>query len=513
MQYPSTDPILLTTLHTDHFAFVPTSSALNLPISFSAPVSGCGAGITDCITPEATLISRGQFVEPTANHEHVTFTSQIATQLLDRIPDAFVSEWASDENLSIVDREYNFAADHFANESAPSYLAGTRTVTSEGAYYVNLDTRIRFLDDASNPDATSQHFNLFLGDGKCGEERADITLQSGSKFIVGENGDQTANVIGLEGSRVTVQNGAAIEINDKSEFIVRSKGLADDQNGGIVVNSGGVLHAKSPSWSNEVGGRVIVDGGTIRIKAGGQLRTSFNSQIIARNGGKIILEDGALVQLWSGSDPEGDGTIWIQEGGELVIDGEYTYTGSGYWQFDKGNTVSGDGDLVIEGEGKEFRRMRLNKSAQVILENGQGFEVTDAKVEYDHGSSVQVLNGSAFDIGLSSFVGPAATAILTDGSARSSISTSEFIENKRGVKVNQDGPLSALTISSSLFQSSTIAGVTFTGFSSDNFGRTPSVSGCTFTGCEIGVHVDGFFAANISTSTFTSSEEEQFAIN
>ena len=502
---------LSVTLHTDHYCFVPTSSALNLPWDLTAPVGGCGPGITDCIVPDPENLLQSRFLDATRNHEHVTFTPSIAVQVLDRIPNLGQHEWSGTGLLAPVDEQYNFAA--AGTERTPQEITGVRTVSAGGGFLVNRNKRIRFINDVANPDANSLHYDVLLTGGGCEEEFADITLQSGSKFIVGENNARTATVTGLAGTRVTVQNVAAIEINDKSDFLVLSNGVADDQNGGIVVNSGGVLHAKSPSWSSEVGGRVIVDGGTIRIKAGGQLRTSFNSQIIARNGGRIILEDGALVQLWGGNVNEAEGTVWIQNGGELVIEGEYTFTGDGYWQFDQGNTVSGDGALVIEGDGKQFRRMKLNKSAQVILSEGQDFEVKNAKVEYDYGSSVQILDGSAFDVSNATFNGPAATAIKTDGSARSFISSSEFLNNDKGFVLDQDGPLSELQINSSLFQSSTEYGVLFTGFSQDNFGRTPKINGCTFDGCETGVRIKGLLSASISNSTFSSSEDFQFAIN
>ena len=126
---------------------------------------------------------------------------------------------------------------------------------------------------------------------------------------------------------------------------------------------------------------------------------------------------------------------------------------------------------------------------------------------------MQVLDGSAFDVSNATFNGPAATAIKTDGSARSFIYSSEFLNNDKSIVVRQESSLSSIQINSSLFQSSTEVGVSFEGYAPDDFGRTPSINNCAFSGCQIGVQVDGFRAVSIANSTFSSSEEFQFAIN
>lgn len=492
------------TMHNDHYAFVPTSSALNLPISISASVLGCGSGIAECGTPENSRIVGRTFVTPTANHEHVTFTTSIANFLLDKIPAIGSDVWINTSGSSVLNEEYNFGFDLLTNDATPNVISGTQTVSGNGAYLINQDKRIRYVNDPANPPATTADFTVYIGGLPCREGTGVVTLQAGGHIRVGQDGDKRGDLVVGGMASLIIRSGGFTSVNSGSKVLVASDGT--DGEGGLVIENGGFIDAR-------YSGQVIADGGTIRIESGGQLRTSFSGQIIARNGGKIILEDGALVQLWSDSDPEGKGTVWIQEGGELVIEGEYVYSGSGYWQFDKGNTVSGDGNLVIEGDGREFRRMKVNNSANVLLNKGQGFEVSNAKVVYGNSSSVSVLEGSSFDVNNASFVGPAAPAIYTDASARSSVDNSEFLGNEQGILLDRKGSLSALYINSSLFQSSTIAGVTFEGWASDNFGRTPNINGCTFIGCQTGVRIDDFVAANISTSTFASSEENQFAIN
>ncbi|MFK8056401.1 MAG: right-handed parallel beta-helix repeat-containing protein [Saprospiraceae bacterium] len=488
-----------------YYAYVPTQSAQNLPLSFT-PSQGTAGFDTDAgvVSVGESLPTPGSFQGPTSshNHDHVVFTPQLVVFFLDRVLGAELPNLAPQGQNNFIDEQYNFGVAP-EGRSTPTRIGGQITVTPVGQLTVTHDDRIFNSSDQANPFNVATDFQLILSDGNCNVPLADITLQSGAQFTIGENSTRKATLTALPGTRVSVQGGGVFEVNSGSQAFFESDG--PDGVGGLVVESGGLIHAK-------FGGDIIADGGTIRIRPGGQLRTSYASRIIARNGGKIILEDGALVQLWSGVDKEGDGTVWIQNGGELVIEGEYNFTGSGYWQFDNGNTVSGEGDLIIEGDGKEFRRMKVNTSAEVLLDDGQDFRVQNARVEYRDGGSVSVLDGSTFDIYNVRFSGPAGKAIYTDGSVRSSIDNSEFLNNRRGIVFHSDGPLSAVEINTSLFQSATEAGISFEVSSSDRFGRTPKVNGCTFSGCAKGVNIDAFIAVNISNSSFTSSDAFQYAV-
>ena len=386
---------LTVTLSNDHFAHVPTSSALNLPIAFDSPVSGCGPGITECITPDDDGFLASRFLAATQNHEHVTFTPSLATGLLDRIPDATTSEWAAGSNPATVDRVYNFSADHFSNESAPFILAGVRTVTAGGAFDVNRLGRIRWTDDPQNPTGTSAHFALRLGDGYCDPEPADITLQSGAAFRVGHDQTRTATVTALPGTRVTVESGAVFAVNNDSRATFLTEG--PDGAGGLVVRGGGVIDAR-------FGGQIVADGGVIRIESGGHLRTTSYGAIVARNGGRIILEDGANVELWDGTTANSDGRLSIQDGGKLVIEGEYTFTGSGYFHLARGAEVHGPGalrirrgDVATATPNKELRRLVLTGGAQIALDPGQDLSVEQCLVEAG-GGGIAVSGGGTVKI-------------------------------------------------------------------------------------------------------------------
>lgn len=291
------------TMHNDHYAFVPTSSALNLPLSISASVLGCGSGIAECGTPENSRIVGRTFVTPTANHEHVTFTTSIANFLLDKIPAIGSDVWINTSGSSVLNEEYNFGFDLLTNDATPNVISGTQTVSGNGAYLINQDKRIRYVNDPANPPATTADFTVYIGGLPCREGTGVVTLQAGGHIRVGQDGDKRGDLVVGGMASLIIRSGGFTSVNSGSKVLVASDGT--DGEGGLVIENGGFIDAR-------YSGQVIADGGTIRIESGGQLRTSFSGQIIARNGGKIILEDGALVQLWSDSDPQGKGTVWIQ---------------------------------------------------------------------------------------------------------------------------------------------------------------------------------------------------------
>ena len=280
--------------------------------------------------------------------------------------------------------------------------------------------------------------------------------------------------------------------------------------GGFVVKAGGLLNAR-------YSGSVIADGGTIRIKSGGQLRTTFNGRVVARNGGKVILEDGAKVQLWGGDPDEGDGTLWIRAGGELVIDGDYEFSGNGFFQFDAGNTVSGDGALRIIGDGDQHRRMQVNNSARVRLEGGQDFYVRDAAVVYASGASVEVEDGSGVSVRDADFRGPAQIALATDGSASFLVNDCDFLGNRRAIDFYRAPGVRGrtTTIYSSRFTNCD-EGVLVNGSSTVGTGTQgphPFISASVFEDCEMGVFMENYPRLTISGSRFTSTVPDAIAID
>ena len=503
-----TNSVLRFTQYLDHFCFVPTSSALNLPLVITAPVNGCGPGINECITPDPDNLA-SRFLDETRNFEHVTFTPRIADAMLERIPELGTHEWSGTGVLPAVDRRYNFAS--AGSVRTPSEITGIRSVVGGGAFLINRSDRIRYIDDTNNPAATSTSYDVFLTGGSCGEAFADITLQSGAEFLVGE-ADRTATVTALPGTRVTVQAGGVLAVDRGSDFILRSAG--PDGAGGIVVEAGGLINAVGPFWSPDGGGRIIADnGGVIRVKAGGQIRASSAGQLVAQDGGRIILEDGALVQLWDGNNPNSDGVIWIRQGGNLEILGSYTFTGSGYFHFSSGANVDGPGalhisrgDVTTSVPNKSLRRLVLGRSSLLTLDPQQGLVVEQCQVLANEATIYSSLGGVIKVNDVAWLNG--APSFITDAFGEVLVTNTDFI-NGRGAKIDCPNrmQMAPVTFDNCNFIDN-LLGLQFESPNGDIVqARLPEMTNCAFSGGKVGVELLYFYGAIFEDCQFVEQEE------
>ncbi|MFK8056445.1 MAG: T9SS type A sorting domain-containing protein, partial [Saprospiraceae bacterium] len=320
----------------------------------------------------------------------------------------------------------------------------------------------------------------------------------------GENQVRTATVVALPGTRVTVQSGGRLEVNNGSEFLLQSNG--PENKGGIVVEAGGILNAR-------FSGQIIADGGVIRVKSGGMLRTSFDGRVIARNGGRILLEDGALVQLWGGDvDPEGNGEVWIQSGGTLEIEGDYQTSGNGFFHFSVDNSVEGPGPLKIINDNREHRRMLVDPSASVDL-TGQEFIAEDARIIYGNGAGLSLKDGSAADVRDCVFEGGRA-AIETDLTAKAYIRRSDFRGSDTGVDfLTKNSAGGSGILRNCIFKGCTSGVVAQHNSSATLLSNSyPTVYSSDFIDCEYGLYVQDHPSVTALSSSFTSNGAGDLAL-
>ena len=423
---------------TDHFVFVPTSSALNLPIAFEAPVRGCGPGITECITPESDFLE-SRFLERTQHHEHVTFTPAIAAGLLRHIPDRGpVGEWAAGTGPSSLTSVYNFAASEGSNQSAPRVLGGPRTVSGGGAFDVNRSGRIRFADEPSNPLGDSPEFELFLGSTSCVNAATDIFLVAGGSFRIGES-PRRATILTASSARVRIGSGGRVAIDAGSDFQLSAVG--PDGQAGLDVQNGGLVEVRGTGDGSP--GRLTVAGGIVRVRSGGTLRVLGDGQIDATDGGRVILEDGARVEFVDPQNPdESDGRLYVGPGGQLELRGEYAWSGPGYLHLDDPNAVTGTADLTMAGDSRTHRRLRT--SASVMLAPGQGVDLRMVGVEASSGG-LGVRDGGHLAVRYCGITG-GMPAFDSDAGAPVLIRNSQFVNGTDGVYVGVSDANAAMAV-------------------------------------------------------------------
>ena len=295
---------------------------------------------------------------------------------------------ANDE-LVLDNRTYNYgdAEGHFdpavpTIRHTPHQLKDTLWVEGSGILWVNRDGRISFTDKVNANNTTGTHFDLFIqGKDGCELGGVELHIENGGKMRIGDIAvGNTSSVYVMKDAKVFVQGGGELVMERSSEYIV--EGSAETE-----IGPGGLFQAHGDAAT------YIRSGGVFRVKDGGTLRLVDESKLLVEVGGKLILEDGAIVQLWDDSQPDGLANIHVQ--GELVVEGDINFSGRGFFQFDYGNLLTLTNGFELTGSGQGTRFIRLNQIAE-LKTGGHLVRLSDGKVEYEPGSSISLgIQGSA----------------------------------------------------------------------------------------------------------------------
>ena len=287
----------------------------------------------------------------------------------------------------------------------------------------------------------------------------------------------TADVYVMDGSKVFVENAGELIMERSSHIIV-------EDGGEVTLSSGGLYQTHGDSET------YVKEGGVFRVKSDGILRLVDESRLLVEPGGQLILEEGAVVQLWDNAQPDGRANVHIQ--GELVINGDFSFDGTGFFQFDAGNvlTLAAGADFKLMGAGQGTRFIRMNKNAKLDI-GSHTIRLSDGEVEYERGSSINL--------------GEEGTALFTDV---------DFTD------LNMPGEADALLAHTSP-RMITVGGCTFsnlvTGISAHNILGTPitgsysrflRVTDSEFIGCEIDIAVSNTPSVEIIGTDFTANPDQ-----
>ncbi len=390
------------------FCFIPTISALDLDVTdpyFDASDEGqqTGNGTTSLRSYTGAIEPSIQYEINQVNQQHVTLNRRAATFLLYYLLDIAAPDSLLDNatyNFGETDAHVSYDTTGFQFRRTDGVIDKDLTITGNGQLWVNRDDRIAFTHDP-NPDNTAQSHFLAHILQSC-EDSTRVEVLGTGRFLVGEydNG---------------VENTATLNIGDSSTLYLHGGGLLQaDKYSQIIVRRGGHLHVDSA--------------GHLRIIKG---------ELIVKDGGRLTIEQDAFIEPWYS-----EGTIHIEGGGELVINGQFDFNGSGFFQFDQDNILSLHTPFMLTGKGRGSRFMRLNKYATLHIDH-HGIFLEDGRVDYeDYGRILQGPGGMARFVH-TDFKGLGqdnSIALETDDAEQVFVFQCTFYDLDRGLQLRNMGP-------------------------------------------------------------------------
>jgi hypothetical protein len=252
----------------------------------------------------------------------------------------------------------------------------------------------------------------------------------------------------------------------------------------IIVQSGGKIQLGA-GWGN-AGILHIQKGSTVTLQTSSTLEVNNLSQVLVESGGRLIIEQGAVINL-TGTES----TIFIKNGGELILRGSLAVSGNGFVQFDAGHklTVPAATGLGLAGAGKTTRMIRLNAPPQntfnKMVVNGS-FSVINALIEY--GSSrcgIDVFNTDPNQLNwarVSTFKGTGGGSALNfvNPAANVFVTNCDFNNLTEGINItNTTIPLAVAKIQTSNFNLVN-NGITMNTPANTTYDLAPSISNCSF---------------------------------
>ncbi|HMQ50230.1 MAG TPA: hypothetical protein PKA70_22375 [Saprospiraceae bacterium] len=291
----------------------------------------------------------------------------------------------------LVNRTYNFgdantAYDYQANpptafslSRTPAAIDENLEINSGGNLWINRSGRIAYTDVTNNPsNATVSQMDVYIRLG-CGPQTL-VEIQDGGQCIIGEWNDaaginNAARLVVEDAARLDIYQGGSLLVNHESELVVEDGGV-------VTLLAGGLAEA-------QFGGKIRVEaGGELRVLADATLRVNHYSEFILEAGGRLVIEPGANIEMFDGTDPLGRPRIKVM--GELVIGGEFDFEGNGYFDFYPDHTLTLESGLFsLEGGGYGYRFIKLQAGTTLQI-GGSRIQLYDGRVEYEYQSEIRV---------------------------------------------------------------------------------------------------------------------------
>lgn len=376
------------------FCFVPTFSSLLVPgvtnPSTFIPTGNCVPPIVSCISSlDSSVVSAATGVA-TSNQFHVSFSSILATYMLN-----FIQSGSTGADIHpLDDKIYNYGVSNEPPNVDPTVVGFFKTdniidfdldILNEGQLWVNREGRIDFTSIVTNPPNNQpDHFDLFIGGDPCDGDETVVRVEANSKFKIGHwhpNVNNTADVYVKENAVLILENRSELNIDENSKLII--------DGGKVIVKNGGLLQS---GWHTKV---IIQNDGELIIETGGKLRLRNNAQLIVEEDGIFTFKERSKFQLWTdliADDHPNRCNILVKRKGVFNYGGRPRVTGKGFIQFDEHNiitTESGVSEFRFFGVGKDIMLFQLNEGANMDIVD-VNLRLKNLKVEYEQNSRISV---------------------------------------------------------------------------------------------------------------------------
>ena len=380
----------------DAFCFIPTISSLQLDIEdpyfeghdltqkgnylkIHTPLDDYNGSvdIEDRIFDGANAIT----IPNEINQPHVTFDEHL------------LSRWLADvlrrERLQspLENRTFNFGRvtdptdiDYPGTKQTKNAIDFDLDVKSNGKLWSNRMERIAYTDNQANPEnGEGKRYDVFIQRHRCDLLPTLVHVYNGGEFKIGDwSIHNYSKVYITDNATLKVSNGGKIYLDQSSEIIVQNGGTLDISENGLLETS----------WNTKIvvkeGGKMIIRGDVNGISLG-ILQAMHNTEVHIEKGGQLIIEGGDI-RLWDGFGRDGLANIHIS--GELVLNGLFKFSGNGYFQFDKDNILTQKVPFLLRGMDRGIRFIQLNNHAKLIIDK-HGMAIRKGRVQYrGHGAII-----------------------------------------------------------------------------------------------------------------------------
>jgi pimeloyl-ACP methyl ester carboxylesterase len=435
------------------FSFIPTVSALNMPITTgigtSTPTGGgsvarWSASNDASVTSDITKVAE-------FNQDHVSMNRRIADVLVDELePEAVVSALDPRMNTGEI---YNFGRATATGATTgtaqtPDVISTSINIPRGGGIWVNRNARLAYINNANNPpNANPQKFVVTVPGVSCDQSgAATVTVEEGGNVLIG---DETVSNIGQlrfgKGGHLVVNGWNGVQVKSASALVIEGEGTAQVNPGGsVLVEEGGHLLIQSGSemvlergatLDLQNGGDCLIENNArLRVKAGAILQLSNGkSNVTIGKNSMLLIEPGAIVRLWDGQLDDGSCYIKAERGGAIQVMGDFDLTGNGYFWFNHGLYRDFRPEIRYYGHSKTCRLFffeagsKISPSQPVRLEN---LEVVGENISGFHLTNNRIFTNNVTFTGLSAD----AQLLFVQGNSHFSLNKSDFAGLYAGVE-------------------------------------------------------------------------------